>query len=113
MAANPCNAASDYVTAANNTIVFGGTTLAYTPSCLKVTAGATVTFQGMGGDMFSSHLLSPSTTRGTLTGNPIMVTGDSVSMKTFTFPTAGFYAYFCAYHGTDSGDGMAGVIWVQ
>jgi plastocyanin len=36
------------------------------------------------------------------------------TMKTFTFPTPGYYAYFCMYHGfDDSGNFMAGVVWVQ
>jgi len=28
-------------------------------------------------------------------------------------PTAGFYAYFCQFHGADNGQFMDGVIWVK
>lgn len=115
-AVNPCSAATDYVPAADNTIVFGGTTFAYAPNCLKVTAGATVTFQGMGGDTFTNHPLAPSAKRGLLTGNPITMIQDPVATKTFTFPTPGFYAYFCMLHDpgdTGSPGFMSGVIWVQ
>ena len=114
MAVNPCNLATDYVTAAYNTIAFGGTDLVYAPKCLKVASGAMVTFKGMGTETFSQHPLFPSTKRGTLNGNPIAITTDTSATKTFTFPTAGYYAYYCQYHGPDdSGDFMAGVIWVQ
>jgi plastocyanin len=30
----------------------------------------------------------------------------------FTFPTAGFFGYFCAFHGADDGQFMDGVLWV-
>jgi plastocyanin len=111
---SPCNAATDYVTAADNTINFGSIDVVYSPKCLKVTAGATVTFKGFGTESFLDHPLAPSTMRGTLTGNPITLTEDSSTMKAFTFPTTGYYAYFCKIHGfTDSGMYMAGVVWVQ
>jgi len=39
------------------------------------------------------------------------VTGTTAS---FTFPTPGFYAYFCQFHGFDGdASGMTGVIWVK
>jgi len=104
------------VTAADNTIAFGGVMLVYAPKCLKVTAGATVTFKGMGVETFMDHPLAPSGNRGLLTGNPITVTQDAVAMKSFTFPTPGFYAYYCMFHDPldTGGPGlMSGVIWVQ
>jgi plastocyanin len=115
MAVAPCNAANNYVTAADNTITFGAS-LTYAPNCLKVTAGTAVTFKGTGVATFSDHPLSPSGKRGLLTGNPITVTQDTIAMKSFTFPTPGFYAYYCMYHDPfdSGGDGlMSGVIWVQ
>jgi plastocyanin len=112
---NPCKLATDYTTAGDNTITFGGPAgLVYAPQCLKVTAGAMVTFKGGGTDTFSDHPLAPSTTRGTLSGNPIANVADTSTTKSFTFPTPGYYAYYCQYHGLDaSGTGMTGVIWVQ
>jgi plastocyanin len=103
----PCNDATDYV--AGTTINFGGAAgFAYNPKCLKVSAGTSVTFSGD----FSYHPLVPSAMRGDPAGNPIvnMSSGTSAS---FTFPTPGFYAYLCNFHGNDVGSGMSGVIWVQ
>jgi plastocyanin len=112
MSIMPCTSESDYV--AGTTISFGGSVgFAYDPKCLKVPAGTTVTFMGD----FSSHPLEPSTHRGELTGNPITAVSalaDGGTTTSFTFQTAGFYAYFCSFHGpSDTGAGMAGVIWVQ
>ncbi|HXU06013.1 MAG TPA: plastocyanin/azurin family copper-binding protein [Polyangia bacterium] len=112
MAIAPCNAATDYV--AGTTISFGGNVgFAYDPHCLKVQAGASVTFSGD----FSFHPLEPSAMRGNTTSNPITAISagiDGGTTASFTFPNAGFYAYFCSFHGaSDTGAGMAGVIWVQ
>jgi len=109
MAVAPCSMESSYTTT-GTTITFpaAATDFNYTPKCLKVTAGATVTFSGD----FSSHPLNPSALRGTTTGNPIVVTNTGTSAP-FTFPTAGFYAYFCQFHGADNGQFMDGVIWVK
>ncbi len=114
-AVTPCNAATDYATVADNTINFGmmGADFVYMPKCLKVTAGATVTFKGFGIETFSNHPLAPSDKIGTVAGNPITETAEPSNTKTFTFPTAGAYAFFCEFHGSDLGDAMAGVIWVQ
>jgi plastocyanin len=108
----PCDQASAYTT--GSTIMFGGNLgLAYSPKCLQVSAGAQVTFEGD----FGTHPLTPSAKRGTLTGNPIVdgpADGGASASAMFTFPTAGFFAYFCAVHGpADDGTGMEGVIWVQ
>ena len=112
MAVPPCNAESDYTTGtATATVSFpmSATNFSYSPKCLKVTAGATVTFSGD----FVAHPLEPSTHRGTLTGSPITATS-SGSTKAFAFPTAGYYAYFCSVHGpSDGAAGMVGVIWVE
>ena len=82
----------------------------YAPKCLKTTAGATITFEGD----FVMHPLRGSAIRGTTTGNPIPTTPISTgSSMPFTFPTSGFYAYYCAFHGADDSDFMNGVIWVN
>jgi plastocyanin len=114
MAVEPCTTEAVYAT--GSTIDFTSTSVyAYTPQCLKVSAGATVTFVGD----FGTHPLEPSAKRGMLTGNPITDVfanpdgGTSASVP-FTFPNPGFYAYFCAEHGaSDGAAGMVGVIWVQ
>jgi plastocyanin len=110
-AVNPCNAAGDYVT--GNTVMFGGMVALYTPQCLRVSAGTTVTFNG-GSSTFAMHPLMPSGLRGDTVGNPITATTTGDTSKSFTFTTPGFFAYFCMVHGaTDSGAGMAGVVWVE
>jgi plastocyanin len=108
VAVAPCLDSGDYVDG-TATIAFGGTTgYAYAPRCLAVPVGTTVAFVGD----FTSHPLSPSALRGTRPGNPItnVSAGSSAS---FVFAAPGFYAYFCAFHGTlDDGTGMAGVVRV-
>jgi plastocyanin len=111
MAMIPCSLESSYMTGAT-TIKFGGTDpgFNYAPKCLKTTAGATITFEGD----FQMHPLRGSALRGTTTGNPIPTTPiNTGSSMAFTFPTPGFYAYYCAFHGTDDSEFMNGVIWVN
>lgn len=105
----PCTDPSSYVTSAT-TVAFGGSVgFAYAPNCLAVAAGTTVTFSGD----FASHPLTPSAARGMTTGNPIAATSSGTSAP-FTFTNPGFYAYYCAFHGSDAdGAFMSGVIWVQ
>lgn len=104
MAFAPCNAESDYMSA--TTVSFGGTLgSVYSPRCVTVRAGSSLTFSGS----FGGHPLRPST-RGTAS-NPIPST-DSGSSVMVTFPAVGFYPYYCSFHGTDSGSGMAGVVRV-
>ncbi len=123
MSISPCLSEGDYTTGTGDAGVAGMPTinfgvngaLAYDPKCLKTPAGSTVTFSGN----FGIHPLVPSMMRGNTTNNPITIVpanldGGTMSKVPFTFPTAGFYAYYCAEHGsTDTGAGMAGVIWVQ
>jgi plastocyanin len=111
MAMIPCSMESSYVST-GTTIAFGGSDpgFNYAPKCLKVSAGATVTFNGD----FAMHPLKGSTLRGTLTGNPIPTTAlNTGTSMPFTFPTPGFYAYYCAFHGADDAEFMNGVIWVN
>jgi len=106
-ALNGCNDA-DFQTA-GTTIAFGGSlNLTYSPKCLLVTAGATVTFNGN----FTTHPLSPGTASSTSAGspgNPISLTNTGTT-KTFTFSTAGTYPYICTAHASS---GMVGAIKVQ
>jgi len=116
MSLKPCAAATDYTTT-GTTIMFGGDSLTYSPKCLKVAVGATVTFKGAGAMTFADHPLEPSTSRGTLTGSPIKETMTADNSKSFTFGAKGFFGYFCLYHGLDSDTAadnyMAGVVWVE
>ena len=108
----PCPAEADYATG-TDTVRFGffGTPAAfvYDPKCLAVDAGDTVTFSGS----FAAHPLYPSTSRGTVEGNPIG--GQSVGeSKVIRFDRPGFFAYYCGVHGAaDNGSTMAGIIWAR
>jgi plastocyanin len=109
MAVVPCSTEAMYTTTGTS-IAFGGTDpgFNYAPKCLKVSAGATVTWNGD----FATHPLDKSETRGTLTGNPITMTNTGTTAS-FTFPTPGFYGYYCRFHGADDGQFMDGVLWVN
>jgi plastocyanin len=114
----PCPTVGDYTTAADGTtVMFGGPNLEYAPKCLKIATSASVTFTGEDGETFARHPLSPSKKRGNLDRNPITPTSTAINSKTFAFPEAGFYGYYCIVHGIDLPDAaesyMAGVIWVE
>ena len=108
----PCPAEADYATD-TDTVRFGffgaPAGFAYDPKCLAVDVGETVTFSGS----FAAHPLYPSTSRGTVAGNPIG--GSSVGeSKVIRFERPGFFAYYCGIHGAaDDGSTMAGIIWVR
>ncbi len=98
----PCNAPENYVL--GSTVTFDNS-LTYTPQCIAIHRGSTVTFNGS----FVEHPLRPST-RGTA-NNPITATATGAS-ATFTFNETGFFPYFCLLHGADVGAGMSGVVQV-
>jgi len=109
MSVSPCTTESSYMTGMTINFPASAADFSYSPKCLKVPAGTMVTFSGD----FTVHPLEPSTHRGALTGNPITSTATGTT-KSFTFATAGFYAYFCSLHGaSDGAAGMVGVIWVE
>lgn len=90
------------------TIAFGGIQgSSYSPKCMTVAVGQTVTFAGP----FNSHPLRGGSVAGDPAGassNPITNT-DTGSDATFTFTSPGLYPYFCQFHQP----GMAGVIQVR
>ena len=105
------NGCTDFVD--GTTVSFGGQDgsplFGYSPPCLHVAPGATVTFSGD----FSVHPLGPGTSPSDRTAgspnNPIVETVSGTSL-TVTFPTTGTYPYFCEMHYAA---GMAGVVRVQ
>ena len=112
MAISPCPAQADYATGAD-TVRFGffGTPpgFVYDPKCLAVDTGNTVTFSGN----FAAHPLYPSTSRGTVAGNPIAASSVGES-QVIRFERPGFFAYYCGVHGAaDDGSTMAGIIWAR
>lgn len=75
----------------------------YTPKCMKIKVGQSVTFSGD----FTAHPLAQSC-------GPAadVITNGTGSSKTVTFSTAGDYGYYCQIHGAANGSGMAGSITV-
>jgi plastocyanin len=110
---NGCDssAATDKTASASTTVTFDDT-LVYTPPCIRIKAGSSVTFMGD----FMLHPLQG----GTITGStrrpdatsPIKLTmggGDGGMSASFTFPAAGDFGYYCTLHG---GIGMKGAVFV-
>lgn len=99
--------AQDHTADANTKVTVGGAGFTYSPACIRVKKGATVTFEGA----FASH-----PTVGGLAGpppapdsaSPIKQTNSGTS-ATFTFDTVGNYPYYCEYHLPS----MAGVVFVE
>jgi plastocyanin len=78
------------------------TGFAYTPPCLEVLAGTTVMM-----DATAFHPLTRAMA-GTA-GNPIPM--GAMTPQMVTFPSEGFFPYYCQIHGSEAG-GMYGVIHV-
>ena len=89
----------------NNQINTTGMT--YTPKCLKIKVGATVTIQAN-----SRHplLAMPDINKAI---NPFSTNSSYTTPQTRKMNEPGLYGYFCDRHGDSSGDGMAGVIMVE
>lgn len=106
---------SDYVdrsaAGASRTVSFGGQdgspALGYSPACLIVSAGQSVTFQGD----FGVHPFSPGTVSGSgeTAGTPLTNRSSGSTPYAVTFPAPGLYPYYCELHQP----GMAGVVRVK
>lgn len=97
----PCPTARSYVS--THSVSFGRGT--YNPACVVIVAGESVTIPGS-----ATHPRAPSLA-GTR-GNPITA---GITDATITFPSPGFFPYYCTVHGADGRagpSGMAGVIQV-
>jgi plastocyanin len=97
-AIEPCLAEADYVS--GTAIAVSPTAIGYSPACLKIAAGTTIT---IGASTF--HPLT-GTDLGTA-GNPIPE--HQTATTTVSFPSAGFYSFECDTHAIV---GMKGVVWV-
>jgi plastocyanin len=96
----PCTTVSSYMTGA--TTIMTTANFTYSPACLKVAAGSSVTIQAS-----AVHPLSGLTTGSA--NNPIP-TGGKTADQMVTFTTPGFYPFHCDVHFSI---GMSGVVWVQ
>lgn len=103
---------------ASRTVGYGGALgsglFAYSPSCITIAAGQTVTFSGGTTTNFGVHPLAPGVLNALTAGspnNPIPRLSDgSRAETTVTFPTAGTYPFVCEAHASA---GMVGVVHVQ
>lgn len=98
--------AEDHTADANVDITFlVNGKLRYAPSCIKVKAGATVTFKG---DFFTHPLAGGGSPPAIDASSPIQLTQSGMT-ATFALPKAGTYPYFCTHHYAV---GMKGTIFV-
>ncbi len=88
-------------------ITFPGVSLTpfYTPSCMKITNGQTVTFQADKSVTFGNHPLQSENEVGT----PIVNTNTGTKVS-FQFNQSGTFGFHCLFHG---GSSMKGAILVQ
>ena len=88
--------------------------LVFSPKCLTIAAGQSVTFFGdtTQGSSFAVHPLRPGGANGSdpgAGGNPIAAQNGGATY-TVAFPSAGTYGYFCQAH---EGMGMYGAVQVK
>ncbi len=79
----------------------------FVPNEIKVTPGTTVIWTKLGGTHTVTAVDTAADGDPIFDANPI---GDSFS---FVFDTAGTYHYYCRFHGTEEGEGMAGTVIVE
>lgn len=81
--------------------------MSYSPKCLKIKKGATVTIAASG-----FHPLQGIQLPGVV--NPLFdPKGVVTSAKPIRFEAAGLFGYFCVSHGDEAGNGVAGAIIVE
>ena len=115
MGINGCTDAEFMPPADPTNVVITNNLTTYTPSCLLIAPGTSVTFTMD----FTLHPLRAGTiVNGVATEDPlspIQATGPGAPPPppsvTFTFPDAGDYPFYCNVHGTETG--MMGAIRVQ
>jgi plastocyanin len=96
---------------AERVVQIGADGLKFTPPCLQIASGQTVTFEGS----LTAHPIAPGNPDDAAAGSaksPIeaVSTGRSVA---FTFDSAGTFPYYCELHAFGAGMGMAGAIYVR
>jgi plastocyanin len=89
------------------TVTFGtaGPGNAYSPACIKIKTGQSVTWNGN----FAGHPLQGGSAGTPDPQSPIGLT-NSGTMKTVTFSKSGTYPYYCTIHYSV---GMVGTVFVQ
>jgi plastocyanin len=91
------------------TVTFPNVNFTYAPKCIKVNAGAQVTFNGA----FASHPLQGGVVNGAVmtpaSSGPFAALTNSGNTKTFAMTTAGAFPYYCTFHYFG---GMTGAVFV-
>ena len=98
----------DSTATADTAVAFGGS-LTFSPACVIIAAGHSVTYNGN----FGFHPLkkgSPTDSTAGAANNPIVETSTGTTPLTVVFPTVGDYPYYCGNHFSD---GMMGVVRVR
>jgi plastocyanin len=101
-------AEQDYVTLAGPSVTIEVQGSGYSPACLKIKKGTEVTIPAS-----KKHPLQGARDFGGV-ANPITSNeGEHLRDQVVSLNDVGFYGYYCTKHGdAESGDGMAGMIWV-
>jgi|GEM_PF-4649618 len=100
--------AADYVlgSADHNYIKISGHK--YVPKCLRIPVGATVTI-----DAGMVHPVQGILERGGVPNPLVLKQGPSKKPVTERFTEGGIFGYYCDRHSDDTGNKMAGAIWVD
>lgn len=106
--------ATDLTALTSTTVTFVGLpTLAYSPKCILVKAGTTVTFSTSAPDSFLAHPLQGGAILAGVatpaTDGPFVPATSSGTSKDFVLSEVGSFPYYCATHGTV---GMNGAVFV-
>ena len=79
----------------------------FVPKEIKVTPGTTVIWTKLEG----THTVTAVNTGPD--GNPIFDANPIEETFSYVFDTAGTFTYYCRFHGTEDGEGMAGTVVVE
>jgi plastocyanin len=109
MLVNGCDPATATDMTKMNKVTIGTQGLAYTPPCVRVSAGTDVTWNSN----FALHPLVGGVVEGVMekpdANSPIKPTSMGM-MATFKFPDPGVYGFYCDTH---SAAGMMGAVFVE
>lgn len=108
-APQPCTLAEAEDQTNDDTVTITSQGVAYTPRCVRVAAGTSVTFVSD----FDAHPLRGGEVIdevGIVDQSSPITPQDSGTTVTFVLPDAGEFPYFCSFHASI---GMFGTIWVE
>lgn len=98
-------APGDFVSSSDKQVTITTRGSDYSPRCLKVKPGTTVTIQASERHPLQGIEMGPP--------NPFLRGSPGTRPETHTLNAPGSYGYFCTDHGDKEGNGMAGVVVVE